>query len=226
MPHTSILRCGITEIRVRNVLESPTPTKLKLGILLSGRGSNFLAIARSIAEGHLPNVEIAVVISNIPDSGGLTSAKELGLPTALFISKGRKRTEHDADVLACLHDHNVDLVILAGYLRLLSPEFVAALPNRILNIHPSLLPAFPGLDAQHQAFDYGVKIVGCTVHFVDEHLDHGVIILQRAIEVQDEDTAESLATRILAEEHLAYTEAIARVASGQYEILDRRFVRR
>jgi phosphoribosylglycinamide formyltransferase 1 len=211
---------------VRNVLESPTPTKLKLGILLSGRGSNFLAIAESIRAGKLPNVEIAVVISNIADAGGLTSAKELGLPTALFISKGRKRAEHDADVLATLRNHNVDLVILAGYLRLLSPEFVAALPNRILNIHPSLLPAFPGLDAQHQAFNYGVKIAGCTVHFVDEHLDHGVIILQRAIEVQDEDTAESLSARILAEEHLAYTEAIARVASGQYEILDRRFVRR
>jgi phosphoribosylglycinamide formyltransferase-1 len=226
VPHISILRCGITEIRVRNVLESPTPTKLKLGILLSGRGSNFLAIAESIRAGKLPNVEIAVVISNIADAGGLTSAKELGLPTALFISKGRKRAEHDADVLATLRNHNVDLVILAGYLRLLSPEFVAALPNRILNIHPSLLPAFPGLDAQHQAFNYGVKIAGCTVHFVDEHLDHGVIILQRAIEVQDEDTAESLSARILAEEHLAYTEAIARVASGQYEILDRRFVRR
>jgi phosphoribosylglycinamide formyltransferase 1 len=202
------------------------PKKLKLGILLSGRGSNFLAIAESIRSGKLPNVEIAVVISNVPDAGGLTSAQELGLPTALFISKGRKRAEHDADVLTCLRDHNVDLVILAGYLRLLSPEFVAALPNRILNIHPSLLPAFPGLDAQHQAFDYGVKIAGCTVHFVDEHLDHGVIILQRAIEVLDEDTAESLSTRILTEEHLAYTEAIARAASGQYEIQDRRYVKR
>ena len=203
----------------------PTQPPSRLGILLSGRGSNFLAIARSIAEGHLPNVEIAVVISNIPDAGGLTSAQELGLPTALFISKGRKRAEHDADVLACLRDHNVDLVILAGYLRLLSPEFVAALPNRILNIHPSLLPAFPGLDAQTQAFDYGVKIAGCTVHFVDEHLDHGVIILQRAIPVLDEDTAETLSARILAEEHIAYTEAIARVASGQYEIQGRRYLR-
>jgi phosphoribosylglycinamide formyltransferase-1 len=202
------------------------PKKLKLGILLSGRGSNFLAIAESIRSGKLPNVEIAAVISNVPDAGGLTSAQELGLSTALFVSKGRKRAEHDADVLTCLRDHNVDLVILAGYLRLLSPEFVAALPNRILNIHPSLLPAFPGLDAQHQAFDYGVKIAGCTVHFVDEHLDHGVIILQRAIEVLDEDTAESLSTRILTEEHLAYTEAIARAASGQYEIQDRRYVKR
>ncbi len=216
-----------TTARPRRILESPTQTKpLKLGILLSGRGSNFLAIAESIRTKKLPNVEIAVVISNIPDAGGLTSAQDLGLPTALFISKGRKRAEHDAEVLACLRHHNVDLVILAGYLRLLSPEFVAALPNRILNIHPSLLPAFPGLDAQKQAFDYGVKIAGCTVHFVDEHLDHGVIILQRAIPVLEEDTAHTLSARILAEEHIAYTEALARVASGEYEILDRRFVRR
>jgi phosphoribosylglycinamide formyltransferase 1 len=198
---------------------------LKLGILLSGRGSNFLAIANSIREGRLPNVEIAVVISNVADSLGLETAQQLGLHTALFISKGRPRADHDADVLACLRRHNVDLVILAGYMRLLSPEFVAALPNRILNIHPSLLPAFPGLDAQHQAFDYGVKIAGCTVHFVDEHLDHGTIILQRAIPVLEEDTADSLADRILAEEHLAYTEAIARIASGQYEIRGRRYIR-
>jgi phosphoribosylglycinamide formyltransferase-1 len=198
---------------------------LRLGILLSGRGSNFLAIAESIRTGKLPNVEIAIVISNVADAPGLTSAKELGLPTALFISKGRKRSDHDADVLACLRQHGVNLVILAGYLRLLSPEFVAALPNRILNIHPSLLPAFPGLDAQHQAFDYGVKIAGCTVHFVDEHLDHGVIILQRAIPVLEEDTADTLSARILAEEHQAYTEAIARVASGQYIIEGRRYVK-
>jgi phosphoribosylglycinamide formyltransferase 1 len=198
---------------------------LRLGILLSGRGSNFLAIANSVREGRLPNVEIAVVISNVADSLGLETAQQLGLPTALFISKGRPRADHDADVLACLRRHNVDLVILAGYMRLLSPEFVAALPNRILNIHPSLLPAFPGLDAQHQAFDYGVKIAGCTVHFVDEHLDHGVIILQRAIPVLEEDTADSLAARILAEEHIAYTEAIARIATGQYAIRGRRYIR-
>jgi phosphoribosylglycinamide formyltransferase-1 len=208
-------------------LQPSTPNKpLRLGILLSGRGSNFLAIAESIRTKKLPNVEIAIVISNVPEAGGLTSAQDLGLPTALFVSKGRKRAEHDADVLACLRDHNVDLVILAGYLRLLSPEFVAALPNRILNIHPSLLPAFPGLDAQHQAFDYGVKIAGCTVHFVDEHLDHGIIILQRAIPVLDKDTAESLSARILIEEHLAYSEAIARVASGQYEIQSRRYIKK
>jgi phosphoribosylglycinamide formyltransferase-1 len=200
-------------------------TKLKLGILLSGRGSNFLAIAESIRAGRLPGVEIAVVISNVPDAGGLASAKELCLHTALHISKGRKRAEHDADVLATLRNHNVDLVILAGYLRLLSPEFVAALPNQILNIHPSLLPAFPGLDAQTQAFEYGVKIAGCTVHFVDEHLDHGVIILQRAIPVEDTDTAQTLSAKILKEEHQAYTEAISRVASGQYKIEARRYVK-
>ncbi len=199
---------------------------LRLGILLSGRGSNFLAIAHSIADGHLPNVEIAVVISNVPEAGGLISAQQRGLPTALHISKGRKRAEHDADVLATLRNHKVDLVILAGYLRLLSPEFVSALPNQILNIHPSLLPAFPGLDAQTQAFDYGVKIAGCTVHFVDEHLDHGIIILQRAIPVEDTDTAETLSAKILKEEHIAYTEAIARVASGEYAIQDRRYIKR
>jgi phosphoribosylglycinamide formyltransferase-1 len=195
-----------------------------LGILLSGRGSNFLAIADAIDAGKIPNAQIAVVISNIPDAPGLDAARVRGLNAIAIPANGRKRAEHDAEIIACLHDHAVDLVCLAGYMRLLSPGFIQAFPQRILNIHPSLLPAFPGLDAQTQAFDYGVQVAGCTVHFVDEHLDHGVIILQRAIEVQDEDTAESLATRILAEEHLAYTEAIARVASGQYEILDRRFV--
>jgi phosphoribosylglycinamide formyltransferase-1 len=198
----------------------------RLGILLSGRGSNFLAIAQSIREGHLPGAEIAVVISNVASAPGLTAAEQLGVPGALFVSKGRPRAEHDADVIACLHSHNVDLVCLAGYMRLLSPEFIAAFPNRILNIHPSLLPAFPGLEAQQQAFDYGVKVAGCTVHFVDEHLDHGVIILQRAIPVLETDDAHSLSRRILAEEHLAYTEAIARVICGDYEIRGRRFVRR
>jgi phosphoribosylglycinamide formyltransferase-1 len=198
----------------------------RLGILLSGRGSNFLAIARSIQDGRPTGVEIAVVISNVADAPGLTTARELGLSTALFVSKGRFRAEHDADVTACLREHQVDLVCLAGYMRLLSPEFTAAFPNSILNIHPSLLPAFPGLDAQQQAFDYGVKVAGCTVHFVDEHLDHGAIILQRAIPVLETDDAHSLAARILIEEHLAYSEAIARVASGEYEIRGRRYVRR
>ncbi len=199
---------------------------LRLGILLSGRGSNFLAIAESIRAGRLKGVEIAVVVSNVAEAGGVQAAREKGLPHAVLLSKGRKRAEHDADVIACLREHQVDLVCLAGYMRLLSPEFVAAFPNRILNIHPSLLPAFPGLDAQHQAFDYGVGIAGCTVHFVDEHLDHGAIVVQRAIPVLETDDAHSLADRILAEEHIAYSEAISRVASGEYEMRGRRFVKR
>jgi len=198
----------------------------RLGVLLSGRGSNFLAIAQSIREGRLLGVEIAVVISNVADAPGLATARDLGLTTAVWVSKVRRRTEHDADVIACLRQHGVHLVCLAGYMRLLSPEFIAAFPNRILNIHPSLLPAFPGLDAQRQAFDYGVKLAGCTVHFVDEHLDHGVIILQRDLPVLDTDDAHSLADRILAEEHVAYSEAIARVVSGAYEIRGRHYVPR
>ncbi|UWZ84718.1 phosphoribosylglycinamide formyltransferase [Occallatibacter riparius] len=202
------------------------PKKLRLGVLLSGRGSNFLAIANNIRSGALPNVEIAIVLSNIADAPAIAAARQLNLPTKVHVSKGRPRAEHDRDMLATLRENNVDLVILAGYMRLLSPEFIHAFPTRILNIHPSLLPAFPGLDAQTQAFEYGVKIAGCTVHFVDEHLDHGVMILQRAIPVLDTDDAHSLAERILAEEHQAYSEAIARVASGQYEIDGRRYMKR
>ena len=198
----------------------------RLGILLSGRGSNFLAIADQVRTGILKDVaEIAIVISNVEDAVGLERARALGLPTALFVSKGRKRAEHDADVAACLREHDVDLVILAGYMRLLSPEFIAAFPNRILNIHPSLLPAFTGLDAQTQAFEYGCKVAGCTVHFVDEQLDHGTIVLQRSIPVLDDDDAHSLSERILKEEHIAYSEAIARVLSGEYRVAGRRFVR-
>jgi phosphoribosylglycinamide formyltransferase-1 len=198
----------------------------RLGILLSGRGSNFLAIADQVRTGILKDVaEIAIVISNVEDAVGLERARALGLPTVLFVSKGRKRAEHDADVAACLREHQVDLVILAGYMRLLSPEFIAAFPNRILNIHPSLLPAFTGLDAQAQAFEYGCKVAGCTVHFVDEQLDHGVIVLQRSIPVLDTDDAHSLAERILAEEHIAYSEAIVRVLSGAYHVDGRCFVR-
>ena len=203
-----------------------TERPLRLGILLSGRGSNFLAIAESIRAGRLKGVEIAVVVSNVAEAPGIAAAQQLGLPYAVLVSKGSKRAEHDADVIACLRTHRVDLVCLAGYMRLLSPEFIAAFPNRILNIHPSLLPAFPGLEAQGQAFEYGVKVAGCTVHFVDEHLDHGVIVLQRAIPLLETDDAHSLAERILVEEHIAYTEAIARVASGEYEIQGRRFVKR
>lgn len=198
---------------------------VRLGILLSGRGSNFLAIAESIRAGRLAGAEIAVVISNLDEAGGVEEARKLGLPTQVFVSKGRKRAEHDADVTACLREHKVDLVILAGYMRLLSPEFISAFPNKILNIHPALLPAFPGLDGQTQAFEYGVKIAGCTVHFVDEHLDHGVIILQRSVPVLDTDDAHALAERILVEEHIAYSEAIRRVVSGEYELRGRRYVR-
>lgn len=199
---------------------------LRLGILLSGRGSNFLAIAESIRSGRLKGVEIAVVISNVADSAGLRAAREIGLPTAVLVSRGRKRQEHDADLIACLCAHGVDLVCLAGYMRLLTPEFIAAFPNRILNIHPSLLPAFPGLEAQQQAVDYGVKVAGCTVHFVDEHLDHGPIVLQRTVPVEESDDAHALAERILVQEHVAYSEAIGRVASGEYEIRGRKFVKR
>jgi phosphoribosylglycinamide formyltransferase-1 len=212
---------------LRKILKSASNDRLlRLGILLSGRGSNFAAIAESIRAGRLAGVEIAIVISNLAEAGGLATARVLGLPTAVFLSKGRKRAEHDAEVVACLRAHGVNMVCLAGYMRLLSPEFVAAFPNRILNIHPALLPSFPGLEAQRQAFDYGVKVAGCTVHFVDEHLDHGAIVLQRAIAVDESDDAHSLAERILAEEHLAYTEAIRRVLSGEYEIQGRRFMKR
>ncbi len=204
-------------------MHASRPTRL--GILLSGRGSNFLAIAESIRVGRLKGVEIAVVISNVAAAAGLAAAREMGLPTAVFVSKGRKRNEHDADVIACLRAHRVDLVCLAGYMRLLAKAFVAAFRNRILNIHPSLLPAFPGLEAQTQAFDYGVKVTGCSVHFVDDELDHGAIVLQRAIPVLETDDAHSLAERILVEEHVAYTEAIARVASGEYEVRGRRYVK-
>jgi phosphoribosylglycinamide formyltransferase-1 len=199
---------------------------VNLGILLSGRGSNFLAIAESIRSGKLPGAEIAVVIANVPNAPGLNAARELGLKHELLVSKGRPRAEHDAAMIACLNAHGVDLVCLAGYMRILSREFVSAFPNRILNIHPSLLPAFPGLDAQHQAFDYGVKVAGCTVHFVDEELDHGAIVVQRTVPVLESDSAHSLAGKILREEHVAYSEALAMVVSGEYEIRGRRFQKR
>jgi phosphoribosylglycinamide formyltransferase-1 len=196
----------------------------RLGILLSGRGSNFLAIAKAIREHRLQGAEIAVVLSNLEDAPGLAAAGELQLPAFAIPSVGRNRAEHDAEMIARLHQHKVDLVCLAGYMRIISPAFVAAFPNRILNVHPSLLPAFPGLDAQRQAFNYGAKIAGCTVHFVDEAVDHGVIILQKTVAVMDDDTAESLSARILEQEHLAYPEAVARVLSGEYEIRDRRYL--
>jgi len=197
----------------------------KLGILLSGRGSNFEAIADSTRSGRL-NAEIAIVISNRADAPGLESAKRHGLNTKLIPSKGRTREEQDAEVVAALRDAQVDLICLAGYMRLLSPEFVRAFPHRILNIHPSLLPAFPGLDAQKQAVEYGVKISGCTVHFVDEHLDHGPIVLQKSLPVLDNDDAHSLSARILELEHIAYTEAIRLVLSSEVEVQDRKAVAR
>jgi phosphoribosylglycinamide formyltransferase-1 len=185
-----------------------------------------LAIAERIKIGQLQGVEIAVVVANVAEAAGLSAAKAMGLPTALLVSKGRKRADHDAEMIACLKTNSVELVCLAGYMRLLSPEFVAAFPNSILNIHPSLLPAFPGLDAQEQAIAYGVKVAGCTVHFVDEHLDHGAIVVQKTVPVLEGDDAYALAERILAEEHVAYSEAIGMVTSGQYEIQGRRFVKR
>jgi phosphoribosylglycinamide formyltransferase-1 len=196
-----------------------------LGILLSGRGSNFEAIARNVASGKIPNTRIAVVISNKPDAPGIDTARRLGLPALVIPSKGRPRAEHDRDVVAALQQHKVELVCLAGYMRLLSPWFVQQFPQRILNIHPSLLPVFPGLEAQEQAFAYGVKVTGCTVHFVDEELDHGAIIVQRAIAVLDTDDEHTLAARILEQEHIAYTEAINLVLEGNYEIVGRRLVR-
>ena len=197
----------------------------RLGILLSGRGSNFIAIAEAIRTHHLPGAEIVVVLSNHPDAAGLSIAKGMGLDAFAIPSAGRTRPEHDAEMMARLHQYRVDLVCLAGYMRILSAEFVRAFPNRILNIHPSLLPAFPGLDAQAQALEFGAKIAGCTVHFVDEAVDRGAIVVQRAVPVLDEDSPESLAARILEQEHIAYPEAIARVLSGDFCISGRRYVR-
>lgn len=193
----------------------------RLAILLSGRGSNFEAIANSIDRGAL-DASIAVVISNRPEARGLQIARERGLTAVPVPSKGLDREEYDRSLLAELRKYSVDLVCLAGYMRLLSASFIREFPNRILNIHPSLLPAFPGLDAQHQALQYGVKISGCTVHFVDEYLDAGPIVLQAAVPVHDGDTEETLSTRILREEHRIYSEAIRIVLKGEYHIVDRR----
>jgi phosphoribosylglycinamide formyltransferase 1 len=196
-----------------------------LGILLSGRGSNFVAIADSIEAGRIPNARIAVVISNKADAPGIAAARQRGLEALAIPSKGKPREEHDREVVAALQQHGVDLVCLAGYMRLLSPWFVQQFPRRILNIHPSLLPAFPGLEAQEQAFVYGVKVSGCTVHFVDEELDHGAIIVQKAVAVLDNDDEHTLAARILEQEHVAYTEAINLVLAGKLEIAGRRLRR-
>ncbi|MEO6788494.1 MAG: phosphoribosylglycinamide formyltransferase [Chthoniobacteraceae bacterium] len=197
----------------------------RLGILLSGRGSNFLAIAKAVREQRLLGAKIAVVLSNREDAPGLDAARELKIPAFCVPSAGRKRADHDAEVAARLRQHRVDLVCLAGYMRVLTSDFVRSFPDCILNIHPSLLPAFPGLDAQRQALEYGAKVAGCTVHFVDEAVDHGVIILQKTVPIKEDDTTETLSARILQQEHAAYPEAIARVLSGQYAIRDRRYIR-
>ena len=195
-----------------------------LGILLSGRGSNFTAIATNISAGKIPNARIAVVISNKASADGIETAKKLNLTTAVVPSKGKDREVHDREVVDALKQHKVDLICLAGYMRLLSPWFVQQFPQRILNIHPSLLPSFPGLEAQQQAFAYGVKVAGCTVHFVDEELDHGAIIVQKTVPVLEMDDEHALAERILEQEHIAYTEAINFVLQGNYDIVGRRLV--
>ena len=196
----------------------------RIGILLSGRGSNFEAIARNVAAGSI-DAEIAVVIGNRPEARGLETAWKLGLNAVCLPSKGLDREVYDCLLVAELRKHQVDLVCLAGFMRLLSAAFVREFPNRILNIHPSLLPAFPGLEAQHQALDHGVRVSGCTVHFVDEYLDAGPIVMQAAVPVEDGDTADTLAARILKEEHRVYSEAIRLVLSGRYTIQGRRVVR-
>jgi phosphoribosylglycinamide formyltransferase-1 len=186
----------------------------KIGILLSGRGSNFQAIADSIDAGRISGAEIAIVISNRSDAPGLQIAECRKIPAISILSKGKTREQHDAEVAAALKQKHADLICLAGYMRLLSPSFVHQFPQRILNIHPSLLPAFPGLEAQKQALEYGVKVTGCTVHFVDEHLDHGAIIVQKAVPVLASDDVQALSARILEQEHVAYTEAVNIVLSG------------
>ena len=197
---------------------------MKIGILISGRGSNMSAIVEAVFSGAIPDAEVAVVISDKTSAEGLEKAKARGIETVVVTRKGRAREEHDAEIIAELRKRNVELVCLAGYMRLLSRDFIQAFPDRIVNIHPSLLPAFPGLDAQRQAIEYGVKISGCTVHFVDEDLDHGAIILQKAVEVKDDDTPETLAARILEYEHALYVEALRKIVSEKYELVGRRVV--
>jgi len=196
-----------------------------LGILLSGRGSNFVAIADSIDAGRIPDARIAVVIANKSDAAGIATARQRGLNALVIPSKGKPREEHDREVVAALKQNSVDLVCLAGYMRLLSPWFVQQFPRRILNIHPSLLPAFPGLEAQEQAFAYGVKVSGCSVHFVDEELDHGAIVVQKAVPVLDDDDEHTLAARILEQEHVAYTEAINIVLGEKFKVVGRKLIR-
>ena len=197
---------------------------MNIGILISGRGSNMVALVDAVRSGEIPNSQVAVLISDKPDAAGLQKARERGIETLVIERGGRPRVEHDAEIVVELKRRGVELVCLAGYMRLLSPDFVGAFPDRIVNIHPSLLPAFPGLNVQQQALDAGVKISGCTVHFVNEHLDAGPIILQRAVEVKDDDTVDTLSARILGQEHGAYVEAVKRLASGSLELIGRRTI--
>ncbi len=194
----------------------------RIGVLLSGRGSNFEALAESIRAGRIPGAEIALVVSNREGAPGIEKARARGIATRVIPSKGLEREAYDRQVAAPLQEAKVDLVCLAGYMRLLSPYFIAAFPQRILNIHPSLLPAFPGLEAQRQALEHGAKFTGCTVHFVDENLDAGPIVLQSAVAIRDDDTVESLSERILGEEHRIYTEAVRIILEGRFRIEGRR----
>ena len=194
----------------------------RIGIIISGRGSNMVALAAGVASGVIPDAEVAVVISNVADAGGLELASQRAIPTFVHSHCGVSREEHDRQMAAELHRRKVDLVCLAGYMRLLSPWFIGEFENRILNIHPSLLPAFPGLDAQRQAFDYGVEVTGCTVHLVDRELDHGPIVRQAIVPVLPADTVETLAARILTAEHQIYPEAVALFLGGSWRIEGRR----
>jgi phosphoribosylglycinamide formyltransferase-1 len=197
---------------------------MKIGVLISGRGSNMLAIAEAIENGTIPNGEIAVVISDKPSAQGLIKAQEKGIETLAISRNGRTREEHDSEIVSELTKRGVEVVCLAGYMRLLSKDFIRSFPNQIINIHPSLLPSFKGLDAQKQAFNYGVKFTGCTVHFVDEELDHGAIIAQKVVEVKDEDTAETLSAKILEQEHNLYVESIAKITAGKIQIIGRKII--
>ena len=198
---------------------------MKIGILISGRGSNMVAIVEAVGAGTVPGAEVAVVVSDKAGAAGLERARELGVEALAVERKGRTREEHEREIISVLRARRVELVCLAGYMRLLSPCFVEEFAGRVLNIHPSLLPAFPGLDAQRQAVEHGVKVSGCTVHFVDETLDGGPIVVQRVVAVEDSDTPDTLSARILAEEHRAYTEALTLVVSGRYRVEGRRVLR-
>ncbi len=195
---------------------------MKIGILISGRGSNMTAIVEAVQSGLIPDSDVMVVISDKTSAEGLIKAKERGIETLVIIKKERAREEHDAEIISELKKRNVELICLAGYMRLLSPEFIRAFPNKIINIHPSLLPSFKGLEAQRQAINYGVKVSGCTVHFVDESLDNGAIILQKAVEVKDHDTPETLSARILEQEHALYVKAISKIVSNEIKITGRK----